>query len=398
MRLRILLSGLLALGLALSALALGPAPTRAAAAAKDKAKKTTTTKEKAPAGKDKAKSKTGAGATAAVADDSAVAPFIGADTVIVGRADLTNIDVNAIHDWIKPLPGKAGLAADELAEAPNGLDVGMREMASFLDAFKAAGGSKVYMVLTMEQIDDDGPALIVPLGEGADAEKMTRLLKTGKADPTPQDLKNAEQWGPAVVAVGDVLLFGEKSSVDLARNTKPVEVPELAEALAAGGDGPVQLAMIATPQARKQFLQLVPGTLPDELGGAKTADLVNSIKWAAAGATSPPEGSITLTIQATDDAAAEKLSELIGASFTAARNEEDVQEIVTAEEIDQAVTLLTPKVEGDRLTLTWAQAEVDQATEIWASAMERMMANFRRDFGGPQPGARPKANEDKGGL
>jgi hypothetical protein len=103
----------------------------------------------------------------------------------------------------------------------------------------------------------------------------------------------------------------------------------------------------------KYFPRVIDETLPElpkQLGGGSGKIVTQGVLWAAAGIDPPPHPAVHLIVQSKDASAAEALrAKLLVMMNMVIQNREFRQFIPKPEE---TVALLTPKVEGDRLTVT----------------------------------------------
>ena len=112
--------------------------------------------------------------------------------------------------------------------------------------------------------------------------------------------------------------------------------------------GVAQLAIIPPKDAAKIIEEVMP-TLPAEVGGGSSKVLTQGFRWAAVGLDAP-KLKLSLTIQASDADAAKALLDLLSKTCAAIGKDKQVRELLP--DFDKLTQLLTPKVAGDRLTLT----------------------------------------------
>src|SRR5262245_510609 len=148
-----------------------------------------------------------------------IAPFLDEETVAVARVDLTRIDGDVFVEKV----------AEPVKEEE--LEARKKEVRAWLKGFKAAGGREMYLLYGIDEFPGE-PTVVVPLGDGADAKALARLL--GESTLLP-DVPYKQVSGFLVGA-------GEGAARRLARK-QPAKRPEVARALAAAGDGAVQFAL-----------------------------------------------------------------------------------------------------------------------------------------------------------
>ena len=91
--------------------------------------------------------------------------------------------------------------------------------------------------------------------------------------------------------------------------------------------------------------------LPDELGGGSSRIITRGLLWAAVGANLPPKLSLRVVIQSEDAQTASALRDKLATTYEWLGRQEDVRKHVLG--FDRLAKLLTPEVQGDRLTLVF---------------------------------------------
>jgi hypothetical protein len=265
-----------------------------------------------------------------------VAPFLDEQTFAVARLDLAKLDADALS---KALVDLGGMPADEAADVKEGAD-------HWLADFRKAGGKEVFVVFSLADFPG-APFLLVPLGEGADAKALAGLLDLPGVPAGPRE------------KVGDNVLFaGSSLARQRLRSLKPAERPELAKALAAAGDGALQVALIPPPHLARVIDEMVP-VLPKEAGGGSSRWLTRGVRWAALGIDAPPKMALRLTVQSPDAASAKALGEGISRALKSLGEQKEV--IAALPDFGKTAALLAPKVEQDRLVLTLDDKEARTA-------------------------------------
>jgi hypothetical protein len=245
----------------------------------------------------------------------AVAPFLDEQTLAVARLDLTKLDAVTLATTLTDL---GAIDADETQ------DIKARA-ARWLGDFTKAGGKDLYVIVSLADFPSF-PFVVVPLGEGADARAIAGLLDL---PDLPAGLREK---------VGEVVFAGSPAARERLRSLKPQARPELAQALAAAGDGAAQVALIPPAHLARVVEEMMP-TLPEEVGGGPSKVLTRGVKWAALGLDARPKTALRLTIQSPDAASAKALAEALPG-------------------FAKVITLPPPAVAGDRLTLTLNGGEV----------------------------------------
>ena len=136
----------------------------------------------------------------------------------------------------------------------------------------------------------------------------------------------------------------------------PDERPELAAAFEAAGDTAAQ-ALLIPPKYTARVIdemvdnlgELVPG-LPAEIGNVPGTVISQGIAWAALGADVEPKVAVRLVVQSQDEAAAEALHQAVAGAIEFVGKQPDVRRMLPT--FDKLAAVLTPKLQGDRLTVS----------------------------------------------
>jgi hypothetical protein len=264
----------------------------------------------------------------AAARAKVVAPFVEAETAIVAHIDLTRVDASAVIDFAAKI---ASAPPAEVARAK-------REMFPHLSQVLQAGMKEIYLLVVPSGGGNGGtlPSVycVVPLSAGVDV----KVLRA--AAGVPADFGRVAQ---------DAFVFPlPEPSGKLTAEFRPVARPELAAAFEAAGDTAVQVAVIPPSYAARVIEELMP-RFPEVLGGGPTTVITRGVSWAAVGIDLPPRPAIRLTIKSADAQAAEALRLKAADILRLVGQLKEVREVVP--KADQVVTVLVPKVEGDRLVL-----------------------------------------------
>jgi len=268
----------------------------------------------------------GEGAKAAV---QAAAPFMDDLTFAMVRLDLQRIDLSAVRERLQGL----GMPKKELAGV-----FGVIE--SWRRSFLEAQGKEVIVLLNWADPLDAVVVLIPP------QQKSDRFALVQAMEKLP---------GFKAQEAGGVILGSNYPS--LLRKRQGQAPPELLAALAAVDGTVLQVVVVPPPPLRRAFEEMVP-RFPKELGSGSTAPLTRGIKWLAAGLELDKKLSVRLVLQASDAAAAQEVLKLVGLMYQAAGQLREMKELLP--DFAKLAPMLTPKVEGDRLTLAVGDKEMSQ--------------------------------------
>jgi hypothetical protein len=272
------------------------------------------------------------------ADDDAeahakvVAPFVDERTFAVASVDLMRVDVAGLVARITEL-GKFRPAALQTQKA---------EAQRILTGLTRAGARQVYVIFSLSDLPQEPPVFVVPLAGGADVQTLKGVVQR-------------LGFGLETVQIGQALVGGSKKTLDRVRSLTPVPLPGLAQAFAATGNTALQLVVVPTADIRRGISEMIP-TLPKELGGGSTKALWQGLHWVAIGLELPPKLMLREVIQCRDPASARSLHDLIVQAYAALAKDKDFQTNVPG--LAQMIGRLTPKIEGDRLTLNLEEKEL----------------------------------------
>ena len=271
-----------------------------------------------------------------------IAPFVDEQTVLIARVDVSRLEVDAIVDKA------VELIRDVVPEAQAELDTFRKDeeqaraqLKKLQAAFRQAGGKDVYMLFSVADVDfhrEPVPFLIVPLGEGADDKTLAALFRQTGLDVQQR--------------LGDVLFMGNLATLSRLEALSPVQRPEIAAAFQAAGDTAAQAIFLPPKYAARVIEEMLP-QLPKEIGGGPSTAITQGLLWAAVSADPPPKMSLKLVIQSRDAEAAGAFREKLIGVLGLLGKQKDVRQMMPA--FDKLAALLTPKVEGDRLTLFFDQ-------------------------------------------
>lgn len=203
------------------------------------------------------------------------APFIDDQTLIVVRADLTKVQLEPFFGLLSAIKG------DE-----EDLALFMKETKAWMKKFAEKGGRNVFVSYGASDFPNM-PCVLIPIGESPEQRKdLGELLKVAVGED-PSIL---------IEKVHGCMAVGTKPALEALKTRKAVKRPDLDAALEIGKDGPVQMAMALSDDARKIFEQIAP-TLPDELGGGSITKMTRSIKWTSVTIGNAPKFPLQITIE-----------------------------------------------------------------------------------------------------
>lgn len=328
-----------------------------------------------------------------------VAQFVDESTVLVADVNIAAVDLDAARNWLSALLKQGGLPADQQAdferESKNGIGVAKE----WQTKFAKAGGTHMFIVVSVSQ--QTPVFLVFPAGAGANADALKQLFSKGGG--LPEDMLH----GTAVETVGNMVVFGPPEAVkqakDVAANPQRTPRPDLAAAYAAAGAAPHRLAL-ALPEQLKGAVIIQQPNLPPELGGGTTAPVLNAFKFGYVALTTPtaasPKVNAKIVIQAKDAEGAAKLKNVADAGTKSLREQMEKSKVPVSPEL---LDKLVPQVAGDQLVVELDQTKLEAASKAFVTTIARAreqaqriksMSNMRQILMGNMM----YANENKGNL
>jgi Protein of unknown function (DUF1559) len=261
----------------------------------------------------------------------AIAPFVDTQSYVVAHIDVSKIDIDMIAKHLKFLDEAAPDKGKELEK--------VKALATLAKAtFLSSGGKDIYAILNWASSLED-ILLVAPLNKDAAPQALAALI--GQIPGYQADVQ------------GQVLLAGTKKALTNLKLFKAQAVPEMAKAFAALGDGSVQLILVPPFALKAAFIENFP-VLPKEIGGGNSAVL--DFQWAALQLDLKDKLAAKIVLQAPNAKAAEEIAKIARRGMDVARADKEVKR--TFPDIDKLIAVFTPKVEGDRLTLTLGDYEL----------------------------------------
>ncbi len=253
-----------------------------------------------------------------------IAPLVDDLTVMIFRFDLSRLDVETVMERLKDL----GL--------PREVDLAQVKplLIQWLATFAKAGGKELFLV--GRAVPGEVPCFVVPLAPGADTEALKKLAMETLS-------------GASCEIHGKLFLAGEGRGVASLKAVKPVERPEIGKAFAATGDSVVQGVLVLSATLRRAMQENLPQILPRELGGGNLRELLEGFSWAAVRVSLTPKLSAHYIVQAKDAAAAKGLKELADNGLLFVGQDKEAKNSLP--DIEKLAALLSPTVQGDRLTV-----------------------------------------------
>jgi hypothetical protein len=280
-----------------------------------------------------------------------ISPLVDGQTFAVVHVRLDKLDAGRMTQ----------LAAKVAALTP--LEAAMAEAATKLAllAVTAAGAKDVYGIASLDGFPFEMGYIAIPVASEQDGKRIASALKLTVG---LRELTDGINWGEfGVQTVPGFVVIAHKNTARRLQTLQPVMPPHLAAALASFPKAEVRLGVVLPDTLRRSLGELVP-QLPTEVGGGKTAPLLDGFQYFAAGITLAPKFSVEGTLQTADPRTADRLHGLLGEVMKLARKEVAGQEVPDPKvlaQVDKIIPLLTPTAEKGSLHWKFSEAELIQA-------------------------------------
>ncbi|MFT3879988.1 MAG: DUF1559 domain-containing protein [Gemmatales bacterium] len=247
-----------------------------------------------------------------------LARFLSDQTLMVGKIDLTQIDVNASFDL---LLGMKLPVHDQLV-------MGKAKVAEIKAALLQAGAERFYLVYNQMELFQ-WPVVYVPLKDVTQAETVASLIAHLQPGPFP----NAPSWlAPGREAgwkvIDNYVVVGNANAIQALTTIKTAQRPEFHAACTAIKDAPVQLLIMPTNDFRKIVAETMP-LFPKELGQGSTAVISKGLQWAVVAAGLPPRLRGQLLMQTEEPGQAQEFQKLWTKMLGSLKQETDSPRVST---------------------------------------------------------------------
>lgn len=241
-----------------------------------------------------------------------LARFLSDQTLMVGKIDLTQIDVNASFDL---LLGMKLPVHDELL-------MGKAKVSQIKAALLQAGAERLYLVYNQMELFQ-WPVVYVPLKDTTQAENVASLiahLQPGPFPKRPSWLAQGREAGWKVI--DNYVVVGNTNAIQALAASKPAERPDFQPACKALKDAPVQLLILPSADLRKIVAETMP-QFPKELGQGSTMVISKGVQWAVITASLPPQLQAHLIVQTAQPNQALELQKLWQTMLSSMKKEAD---------------------------------------------------------------------------
>eukprot|EP00913_Durusdinium_trenchii_P013357 g12538.t1 len=282
----------------------------------------------------------------AAAHAKAVAPYLDGGSYLVARVDITKLRVTDLMSVLNNIV-PATQQKRNMQEA--------RRLDGLLEQLRGQKVNEFLFAINLGELPVAQPVVILPVGPGGNHHTVAALMFSQRADG-PTSRESARELGQETgspfelcTRLGDAVFCGRQTQFDRLKTLKPVRRPNLVKAFQAAGDDALQVVFLPGSDHLRVITEMVP-KLPKYVGGGSGADLVNEIRWIALGASAPPQLAAHVTIQSKNAAAAKSLERRAKLSLEMMARNPQLRQLIKP--IDSIRKMLTPKVDGSRLTIS----------------------------------------------
>jgi hypothetical protein len=294
-----------------------------------------------------------------------VATFVSPDTLAVSRLDLQRLDVQAASQWLQELARSVETDPQRQQRAIAQIETQFGIAQWWIQSMREAGAQTVYSVISMQEGRPPASAVIVPIGEGNNAEKIRALL-TIRRTFMPLETE----------IIRDAVVLAPQEVLATFRQPQAGEPEGLNTALESVSGSAVQLAFTPSPEMKQWARDMArqgQDALPADVQPGEIQALPERVEWAALGIDSPPEQSMKFIMNAVDEQAAGQIRDTLVKLLDSARQNPRIAAQV--EDIQRLTEALKPEVDGQKVIIALDKQELDQIVrEDLAQALRRARA------------------------
>lgn len=299
--------------------------------------------------------------------ESAVAPLLGPQTILVARFDAAAFKPEAMDAWEKQMA--AQLPDDVKADAESAVNERSAKVRWWVDAFKKAGGKRAYWLADLDLLPGNPILLAAPLEEGADAKALETLLRAGTVYPSTSPSDNG--GAAATAQIGGMLVVGDAHAMETVRSRTPAQRPELEKALSEAGAATLAVAFIPSDETRRNLPDLAPA-LARFFGGGKT-DALPGVSWAMVALSAPPKPALHGVIQCDSANSAKAVGELVRSMLKSMASDPSAQKEMPG--VVALAAALNPVAQGDRLVFDLDSPAIEH--DLGPAVLQQMGRQWR---------------------
>lgn len=299
-----------------------------------------------------------------------IATFVGQDTVAVTRLHLDRIDVQATGEWMKELARSVEVDPQRQQAVLAQLAAQFGVAQWWVDSMKEAGATTIYSVINTREGEQPVSALIVPVDNGDNAQKIRQLLTPKEG---AQQQAQMQQMRLETAIIRDTVVLAPQAVINTFQQPQQGDPQAINTALKSVEGSAIQVAFTPTPRMRQWIETLAKqgrDALPQGVQAEQLQQIPQRVEWAAIGIDSPPDQSMKIILNANDEQAAEQVRNTIVQVLNAAR--ENRQVAANVQDIQRIITALTPEVDGEQVVISLDKDDLNQIVrQDLAQAMRR---------------------------
>jgi hypothetical protein len=295
---------------------------------------------------------------------AAVAATLDEQTFGVVGIDTARVDLDSLVQQISAIPVLTERQRSDLA-------LHKKNLGTWLEHFRRAGGREIWIVLTLADSLLDNPLVVVPLSDGANRQTLEGLFVSGKFDKA-EEMDRPFNMDGSIERDG-AFVFGFKAALKRLRDFHgPTRaIPKSALKAVAGAEirafvlptddqRRVLREFLRDPPAERAIVERMPqGTVPAEFlrnpGEIARLALGEGLQWIAVGIATRENLALKLIIGSKNAVSAKALDLWLAGAWQYTRQHIAAQKgpdsAMIAGLIDQFSRLLAPKVSGDQLSI-----------------------------------------------
>jgi hypothetical protein len=293
-----------------------------------------------------------------------IAPLIDGQTIAVAHARLDKVDVGRLVQLLgKVVELPAGEAA--VAEVAGKLAI---------TTLVNAGAKDVFVIVNLDGIPFEAFFVAIPVAGEDESKKIAAALKMGL---NLRDEPEKVGTGELMLQPGkNFVLIASKNTLQRLRTSQPAMPPHLGKALSAFPQADARLAVVLPDTLHRSVGELMP-KLPKELGGGRTAPLLDGFHSFSAGITLAPKFSTEASLRTDDSKTATAvrtlLVDLIGLAAKEIAKESGEDKMLP--HLARLVALLTPSADKELLSWKLSEDDIIQAIRPLAAQIKASKGN-----------------------
>jgi hypothetical protein len=338
------------------------------------------------------------GTRGARAADSPITPYVDAQTTAVIHLDLSNLDMDQVGTWEQKAISSIS-DPTQRAKAQDDATKGIVSAKKWISDFKTAGGTDLYVVVSLAGLMQGTPGgLIVPLN-GSDGSALAKVFNpNGNPPPAdPNDPNSAQQarMRPQTAVAGDMLIYSTGTGITKLKTPSTEARADLTDALAAGTGTTVRLAL--TPSTVKNnplFGAILNSRMGANGGASQTPPLSepqwDNVTWMSVSVSAPPKEGGNCTFQCKDADSATALADLLAKKIADGKAGFLNNGKMSPDDYAKFAAAIKPAVSGTQVVISLDQDTIDN---IIVPIMSKSMQ-------ASQPAATPPppADNNNGGM